>query len=69
MAATARFQRGRDALRHVAQTPDGGEEAERAAAVLIERIRRSASRQPSPLRELVVTPALILRESTGPVPA
>ena len=42
---------------------------ERAAAVLIERIRRSASRQPSPLRELVVTPALILRESTGPVPA
>ena len=42
---------------------------ERAATGLIERIRRSASRQPSPLRELVVTPALILRESTGPVPA
>lgn len=42
---------------------------ERAAAVLIERIRRGAARHHGPVRELVVTPELILRESTGAVPA
>ena len=42
---------------------------ERAAAVLIERIRRGAARHHGPVRELVVMPELILRESTGPVPA
>lgn len=41
---------------------------ERAAAVLIERIRRGAARHHGPVRELVVTPELILRESTGAVP-
>ena len=41
----------------------------RAAAVLIERIRRGAARHHGLVRELVVTPELILRESTGAVPA
>lgn len=41
----------------------------RAAAVLIERIRRGAARHHGPVRDLVVTPELILRESTGAVPA
>jgi LacI family transcriptional regulator len=42
---------------------------ERAAAVLIERIRHGTPSHPGLVRELVVTPELILRESTGPVPA
>lgn len=45
---------------------------ERAAGVLIERIRRAATDHPGlrhPPVEQVVTPRLILRESTGPVPA